>query len=64
MNLGLFSSFSGPDDDPEMPFGKYAGSRLSSLPADYLAWAVGEAEADKFKPEWLNAAILREWRKR
>lgn len=63
--LGLFGLFEGGDPrEIIMPFGKYAGSKLSSLPDDYLAWAVGEAEEGNFRPEWVNDAIIHEWSKR
>lgn len=60
-DLGLFNLG---EPDLTMPFGKYAGSKLSSLPDDYLAWAVGEAEEENFKPQWVNDAIIHEWFRR
>lgn len=41
---------------PKMPFGKYKGTALSEIPADYLTWLIECCEP----LPWLRAAVINE----
>jgi hypothetical protein len=46
-----------------MPFGKYRGQALSSVPDDYLRWCLDDCEFVASKPS-LKAALGQEWQRR
>ena len=51
-------------NDPVIKWGKYAGSKLSTLPNDYLIWLLEKAESDSLQPKWLNQFVKAEWKRR
>jgi len=53
-----------PISDPSMPWGKYEGTKLADLPADYLLWLLEKAESYNLRPSWLNEAVKNAWKKR
>lgn len=51
-----------PDDVPNMPFGKYKGWPLTSIPeSDYVDWLANEADIQK---DWLRTAVRAEHQRR